>query len=220
MVLDYSKWEKMATALDFSSDSEQEAEIASKNPVFVERRYNFLAIPPQAFMPGGKQKLMGLVGTLPNITSRVQEDVESLFESYTSQTTSVANQTVAAKKICEMFSWQRVGSEVVPALPDGDRWCVFYDSSAQSMSAEENPAGRALILEKARGWFVIGCISQKTNSYLPISRKQVADIIIRRINGDDSARIHELLREDRNKVKMIEETGVNDKGNWGPEYSQ
>jgi len=80
-------------------------------------------------------------------------------------------------------------------------WRLYFDDNFLTTQKEPNRAARALLGYKSMGSFVVSCLNRSTGVERPISRKEVADLIMKRQHGGDAERIS---REHENQRAQME----------------
>merc|ERR1711977_465871 len=115
---------------------------------------------------------------------------------------------VAAKK----YNWSSIGSQFIPgygANSEGDDlWRVWFDDNFLSSQTVSNPGARALLGNPCLGSFVVACLDRKTGKDRPISRKEVADLVMRRQQGLDGERIAREREAHQESMKVFEKMGA------------
>eukprot|EP00931_Biecheleriopsis_adriatica_P054244 TRINITY_DN31904_c0_g1_i2.p1 TRINITY_DN31904_c0_g1~~TRINITY_DN31904_c0_g1_i2.p1 ORF type:complete len:134 (-),score=32.64 TRINITY_DN31904_c0_g1_i2:112-513(-) len=97
------------------------------------------------------------------------------------------------ERAIKKYKWSSVASQFLPGYgpgsPGDDMWRIFYDDTFLTTQSEPNKAARALLGYKSLGSFVVSCVDRSTGKDRPISRKEVADLIMKRQQGADAERI-------------------------------
>lgn len=169
----------------------------------------FVHIPPGDF--SRKEQLCKLL----------QEDAD--FEAPSSSAAGVEMddevRETGVESALEKYKWKSVGSQFVPGYgptsAGDDMWRAFFDDNFLSTQSEPNRAARALLGHKSLGSFVVSCVDRKTGEARPISRKEVADLILRRQQGGDGERIqkeHETQKANMEAFSKLGGQSVNLEG--------
>merc|ERR1719240_2607411 len=185
----YSKWDKFAK--DLHSDTESEEEDNLRAHTGKDARH--VHIPPKSF------------STKEQLCQLFEED--ECFEGTGEQTPS-----------CQRYGWEGgVGSQFVPGyglsskgggVDSNDHWRVYFDDMFLTTQKEPNPGARALLGTASLGSFVVACVDGKSGLERPISKKEVADLIMRRQEGLDAERIDLESQQQRKGMELYEKMGV------------
>jgi len=194
----YSKWDKLAAELPSDTESEEERELSD----YTRKETCYIHIPPKEFTQ--KTQLCKLL----------EEDPQ--FEAPSSAAAGVVedgddeepNVSRAKKK----YGWGSIGSQMIPGYGSTckgeDHWRVFFDDCFLTTQKTPNPGARALLGYASLGSFVVACLDGRTGKDRPISRKEVADLILKRQKGEDAERIN-VEHEARSKsMKEFEKLGA------------
>merc|ERR1719387_2170079 len=84
--------------------------------------------------------------------------------------------------------------------------------------SQANPGARALLGTPSLGSFVVACLNSENGLERPISKKEVADLIIRRQEGLDAERIDLESEQQEKGMEIYQKLGVEtiDMGNERP----
>jgi len=195
----YSKWDKFAADLASDTDGEEEQELSR----YTSKSARYIHIPPKDFTK--KERLCELL----------EED--ALFESPSSAAAGVCavdgdQPPPEVVRSLEKYGWGSIGSQFLPgygASSQGDDlWRIFFDDNFLSTQKKENPGARALLGFASLGSFVVACMNRKTGEDRPISRKEVADLIIRRQTGGDAEKIQLETESQKERMAMFEQLGA------------
>eukprot|EP00928_Gymnodinium_smaydae_P082980 TRINITY_DN66246_c0_g1_i1.p2 TRINITY_DN66246_c0_g1~~TRINITY_DN66246_c0_g1_i1.p2 ORF type:complete len:207 (+),score=58.26 TRINITY_DN66246_c0_g1_i1:92-712(+) len=196
----YNKWDKFAADLASDTESEEERELSE----FTRKEVRYLHLPPREFT------------RKPQLCRLLEEAVG--FEPPSSQAAGVA--AVAGEEVIEpavrqamqRYGWSSIGSQLIPGFGSGcegdDLWRVFFDDNFLTTQKVPNPGARALLGYASLGSFVVACLDRKTGKDRPISRKEVADLIIRRQQGGDAERIQQERERSEANMKLLEGVGA------------
>lgn len=190
----YSKWDKFAADLASDTDSEEERDLSE----YTTKRSAYIHIPAKEF--SHKVDICRMLEE-----ARDFEAVGAAVGNFDKPDPEVAN-------VCRKYGWADVGSQFVSgyAVDSGteDCWRLFFDDNFLTTQKQPNPAARALLGCTSLGSFVVTCVDAKTRSNRLISRKEVADLIIRRGQGLDRDKI--LLEHERQRgiLDQLSKSGV------------
>eukprot|EP00747_Dinoflagellata_sp_TGD_P167324 gnl/TRDRNA2_/TRDRNA2_191497_c0_seq1.p1 gnl/TRDRNA2_/TRDRNA2_191497_c0~~gnl/TRDRNA2_/TRDRNA2_191497_c0_seq1.p1 ORF type:complete len:198 (+),score=48.22 gnl/TRDRNA2_/TRDRNA2_191497_c0_seq1:74-667(+) len=187
----YSKWDKLAAELHEDTDSEEEADLKE----YTTKSTRYIHIPPGDFTQ--KRQLCKLL--------------EEHDDFKVPESGAIEGEEVDRARA--RYGWQSVGSQFIPGYGlnsvGDDCWRVFFDDNFLTTQKTSNVAARALLGFPSLGSFVVACLNRKTGSDRPISRKEVADLIIRRQEGYDAERIRAETRQGKESMEAMEKMGVN-----------
>mmetsp|Transcript_60022 Transcript_60022/g.134941 ORF Transcript_60022/g.134941 Transcript_60022/m.134941 type:complete len:207 (-) Transcript_60022:11-631(-) len=192
----YNKWDKFAADLASDTESEEERELVD----FTSKNACYVHIPPQSFST--KEQLCKLLEELPEF-SPPSSSAAGILEEGTAPEAGV-------EAACKKFGWTSIGSQALPgygaAYKGRDLWRVYFDDLFCTTQTKPNPGARALIGHQSLGSFVLACMDRETTKDRPISRKEVADLIMNRQQGKDAEKIsleHETQQENQEMYKKL-----------------
>mmetsp|Transcript_38137 Transcript_38137/g.95696 ORF Transcript_38137/g.95696 Transcript_38137/m.95696 type:complete len:209 (+) Transcript_38137:78-704(+) len=195
----YSKWDKFAADLASDTDGEEEQELHD----FTHQRSRYIHIPPRDFT------------RKPQLCKLLEEDAS--FEPPSSAAAGVCTESgeepePAVARVLKKYGWSSVGSQFIPGYGAGsqgdDLWRVYFDDNFLSTQKTPNAGARALLGFESRGSFVVACLDRKSGENRPISRKEVADLIMRRQQGGDAEKINMEMEAQRERMKAFESLGA------------
>lgn len=194
----YSKWDKFAADIASDTESEEEREMGD----YTEKRARYIHLPPKDF------------STKAQCCAILEEDDD--FEAPSSAAAGVLDEGAAPEagvgRALKQYGWSSIGSQFVPGYGStsggDDLWRVFFDDNFLSTQRQPNRGARALIGHKSLGSFVIACMNRSTGEDRPISRKEVADLILRRQQGGDAERINLEHEQQKANMKLFEDIGA------------
>jgi len=195
----YSKWDKFAADLASDTEGEEEQEL----DVYTKKSARYIHIPPCDFT-NEKEALCKLL----------EEDDE--FEAPGSASAGIPTEDsetpAGVQRALTKYGWKSIGSQFIPGYGVGssgdDLWRIFFDDCFLTTQKDANPGARALLGNASLGSFVVACLNRKAGSDRPISRKEVADLIMRRQQGADAERINLEHEEQKKRMQMFEELGA------------
>eukprot|EP00927_Polykrikos_kofoidii_P007279 TRINITY_DN12980_c0_g1_i1.p1 TRINITY_DN12980_c0_g1~~TRINITY_DN12980_c0_g1_i1.p1 ORF type:complete len:281 (-),score=41.91 TRINITY_DN12980_c0_g1_i1:76-918(-) len=196
----YSKWDKFAADVASDTDGEEEQELSE----FAKKEVRYIHIPPKDF--SRKPQLCRLLEEAPD------------FEQPTSQAAGVLLEEPGASvepgvaRALEKYGWTSIGSQLLPgygaASQGDDLWRIFFDDNFLTTQKQPNPGARALLGYASLGSFVVACLDRKAGEDRLISRKEVADLIMRRQQGGDAERIALESERQKESMKVFDELGA------------
>jgi len=195
----YSKWNKFASDLASDTESEEERELSE----FARKDVRYIHIPPKDF-------------TRKPQLCRLLEEVAD-FEPPSSQAAGVALEEApevepGVARAIKSFGWTSIGSQLIPGYGAGnegdDLWRVFFDDNFLTTQKLPNPGARALLGYQSLGSFVVACMDRSRGEDRPISRKEVADLIMRRQQGGDGERIAVERERQEANMKLFDSIGA------------
>ncbi|CAJ1426273.1 unnamed protein product, partial [Effrenium voratum] len=197
IMTNYSKWDKFAA--DLASDTEEEEEQELKD--FTSKSGCFIHVPCGDF--SRKEQLCKML----------QEDPD--FEAPSSSAAGIladdAEPEPGVERALKKYKWASVTSSFIPGYGPSnggdDMWRLFFDDNFLTTQSEPNRAARALLGYRALGSFVVSCVNRKTGQDRPISRKEVADLIMRRLQGGDAERITRENEDQRARMETFSQLG-------------
>lgn len=187
----YSKWDKFAADLASDTEEEEERQLEDYN----QKTGSFIHVPPGDYTK--KEDLCQLL----------EEDPD--FEAPSSTAAGILSDDVEPEpgvaRALKKYKWSSVTSSFIPGYAPGgtsdDLWRLYFDDNFLTTQKEPNRAARALLGYKSMGSFVVSCLNRSTGVERPISRKEVADLIMKRQHGGDAERIS---REHENQRAQME----------------
>mmetsp|Transcript_150757 Transcript_150757/g.420240 ORF Transcript_150757/g.420240 Transcript_150757/m.420240 type:complete len:207 (+) Transcript_150757:60-680(+) len=194
----YSKWDKFASDLASDTESEEERDLSA----YAKKSARYIHVPPRDFSQ--KEALCRLL----------EEDEE--FEAPGSAAAGIVTEGVEPEpgvaRALKKYGWTSVGSQLLPGYGTGslgdDLWRVFFDDMFLTTQKQPNPGARALLGYQSLGSFVVACMDRQTGRDRPISRKEVADLIMRRQEGKDAERINLEQEQQKQRMAMFEQLGA------------
>ncbi|CAK9006932.1 NADP-dependent glyceraldehyde-3-phosphate dehydrogenase [Durusdinium trenchii] len=193
----YSKWDKFAA--DLASDTEEEEERELEK--YTSKTACFIHVPPGDFTK--KEQLCKLLEEDP--------DFEAPSSTAAGIVTEDAEPEPGVSRALKKYKWQSVTSSFIPGYAPGggsdDLWRLFFDDNFLTTQTEPNRAARALLGYKSLGSFVVSCVSRTTGVERPISRKEVADLIMRRQHGGDAERISREHEDQKARMDAFSKLG-------------
>jgi len=195
----YSKWDKFAADLASDTEGEEEQQLVD----YTKKSARYIHIPARDF-PNEKEALCKLL----------EEDDE--FEPPSSGAAGIPtddSETPAGlQRALTKYGWKSIGSQFIPGYGvnsnGDDLWRVFFDDCFLTTQTVANPGARALLGNASLGSFVVACFDRKSGSDKLISKKEVADLIMRRQQGADGERIDLEQKEQAKRMQMFEELGA------------
>ncbi|CAE8609081.1 unnamed protein product [Polarella glacialis] len=174
----YSKWDKFASDLASDSEAEEERDLAD----FAKKTVRYIHVPPGDFRD--KTQLCQLLEEDPH------------FEAPSSAAAGINlgdGAEAGVDRAVKKYKWTSVSSQFLPGYGNStqgdDIWRIFYDDMFLTSQTEPNRAARALLGYQSLGSFVVSCLDRKTGEDRLISRKEVADLVMKRQRGGDAERI-------------------------------
>mmetsp|Transcript_24544 Transcript_24544/g.54643 ORF Transcript_24544/g.54643 Transcript_24544/m.54643 type:complete len:206 (-) Transcript_24544:112-729(-) len=186
----YNKWDKFVSDIPSDTESEEERELSD----FTKKSVRYIHIPPVEFTT--KPQLCKLLEEDPNFAPPSSAAAGIVIEGEELET--------GTKYATSKYGWSSVGSQLIPGYGAGskgsDHWRIFFDDNFLSTQKVPNRGARALLGHNSLGSFVVACLNRDTGEDRPISRKEVADLIISRQQGNDAERI--ALERERHEASM------------------
>eukprot|EP00932_Pfiesteria_piscicida_P000029 SRR837773.10024.p1 GENE.SRR837773.10024~~SRR837773.10024.p1 ORF type:complete len:116 (-),score=35.36 SRR837773.10024:21-317(-) len=87
-------------------------------------------------------------------------------------------------------------------------WRVFFDDNFLSTQKASNPGARALLGSASLGSMVVACLDRRTGQDRPISRFEVASLIMKRQMGDDAGKIAYEGEQSKERMAQLGQLGV------------
>eukprot|EP00929_Paragymnodinium_shiwhaense_P021596 TRINITY_DN14049_c0_g1_i1.p1 TRINITY_DN14049_c0_g1~~TRINITY_DN14049_c0_g1_i1.p1 ORF type:complete len:209 (-),score=43.36 TRINITY_DN14049_c0_g1_i1:479-1105(-) len=196
----YNKWDKFAADLASDTEEEEEQDLAR----FTGKNTRYIHIPPKEFTR--KPQLCQLLEEEPEYAPPSSQSAGVLVGE------DVGEVEPGVAEASKKFKWSSIGSQFIPgygANSEGDDlWRVWFDDNFLSTQKVANPAARALLGNPCLGSFVVACLDRKTGKDRPISRKEVADLIMRRQQGLDGERIAREREAHEEGMKVFDQIGA------------
>mmetsp|Transcript_105752 Transcript_105752/g.296099 ORF Transcript_105752/g.296099 Transcript_105752/m.296099 type:complete len:209 (-) Transcript_105752:75-701(-) len=195
----YAKWDKFAKDLASDTESEEERDLSD----FAQKTVRYIHVPPRDFSQ--KAQLCKLL------------EEEDAFEAPSSAAAGVCVEDgekppSEVARALKKYGWSSIGSQFIPGYGassnSDDLWRVFFDDNFLCTQKEKNPGARALLGHQSLGSFVVSCMERSTGQDRPISRKEVADLIMRRQQGLDAERINLEAEKQTERMALFDQLGA------------
>jgi len=116
-------------------------------------------------------------------------------------------------KIKKKYGWSYIGMSRVVGyeIEDPRVYLVFYDDNYMARQTKNNLSGRTLLCADCKGSVVMMCMageSNKTKSRRKMSKFEIAEIILTRIDGGDKDRLKKSKERTKGAMKMMQDAGV------------
>mmetsp|Transcript_58976 Transcript_58976/g.140814 ORF Transcript_58976/g.140814 Transcript_58976/m.140814 type:complete len:208 (+) Transcript_58976:70-693(+) len=201
----YSKWDKFAADLASDTESEEERELVN----YTSKNACYIHVPPKDF--SNKEQLCKILEDAVDFAPPSSSAAGIMEEDSEPEAGVVA--------ACKNYGWTSIGSQSLPgygaAAQGKDAWRVYFDDNFLTTQSKPNRGARALIGHQSLGSFVVACYDRDSGKDRPISRKEVADLIINRQQGKDAEKInleHEKQQESQELFKKLGVDTINLKG--------